>query len=55
MISGGYIRKAVFAGTAMVATASLVYPNQAVDITSRNWEKVKSEAMSVYNQKTGKT
>lgn len=49
---GGILRTTAYAGTSMVVTAAVVYPKQAVDITARNWDKVKQEAKSMWSQAT---
>jgi len=49
---GGILRTTAYAGTSMVVTAAVVYPKQAVDITARNWDKVKQEANSMWTQTT---
>lgn len=49
---GGILRTTAYASTSMVVTAAVVYPKQAVDITQRNWDKVKLEAKSGWNRLT---
>lgn len=45
---GGPLRKVVFAATGMVGTASIVYPKQAVDISQKGWERVRSQAITLW-------
>ena len=50
---GGYVRKAAFAGVGMATAAAICYPNQAVDMSSRNWEKAKAAAMDMWKDVAG--
>jgi len=49
---GGILRTTAYVGTSMVVTAAVVYPKQAVDISARNWDKIKSEAKSTWSRVT---
>ncbi|KAL5014339.1 hypothetical protein ScPMuIL_008609 [Solemya velum] len=52
---GGFMKKSVYSSLAMLGAASLCYPKEAVDISSKGYDRVVSQAMELWEGPSEKT